>query len=514
MARPPRKHPTATATTSPEEVDETTFRNILHFAGSNIYRQLLGLVTTFIRPRLLSPEMFGLWSLLNIIPTWGTHLHLGARSAMRFRIPFHSARGEEPQVTLVKGAAYYGPLLLKLPAALAMILAAFAWPGLGIEERVGLGVASIILLINWHQDFHISLLKGRENFRLVSATSYTQTTAVFVLTLLLIPPFGFYGAIGALALGTLFTTVHLWWRHGIEPVGTFHFATFRQLVREGFPIMIMNLMAALLRSIDKVIIAAMLGNRALGYYGVATMVSGALMSLPGVSREVMEPRLMAAAAADRDLGAELARRHFIRPITTTAYLMPFLIGPAFVLIGPFIHLFLPRYEPGIEATRIVILGTHFLAMAYPARGILVAHNRQIAAVWAGLGAAATTAILGILAVKAGFDIEGVAVAATLGFVAFAALLFQAVVSHCGLTRDDIGPALFHTLMPFLVSLIAAVAGVTLLERLEIHPLLQGGIGLAGILSMAAALLLSGYHRGVVTLPRRLQRRLGKIGHHF
>ncbi len=48
------------------DADNHNLGDIVLYSVSNIYRQGLGLLTAFVRPKLLSPELFGLWSLQEV----------------------------------------------------------------------------------------------------------------------------------------------------------------------------------------------------------------------------------------------------------------------------------------------------------------------------------------------------------------------------------------------------------------------------------------------------------------
>ncbi len=119
---------------------DSIFVNILHYASSSIFQKLLGVFTALARPKLLSPELFGLWSVLNVLPNYASYLHLGSRSSMRFLIPVYETRGEEEKISATKAAVYRGTLLPTLLFALVLLLSAL-FLDLQIEMRIGLSVS-------------------------------------------------------------------------------------------------------------------------------------------------------------------------------------------------------------------------------------------------------------------------------------------------------------------------------------------------------------------------------------
>ena len=93
--------------------------------------------------------------------------------------------------------------------------------------------------------------------------------------------------------------------------------------------MLYNFTAILINTSDRIIISYFLGTEQLGYYGIADMVLGFIIQIPGTAREVIEPRMM------QDIYKCSMKEHlneyFIKPMFHTAYLMPFLIGGIFLL---------------------------------------------------------------------------------------------------------------------------------------------------------------------------------------
>ncbi len=89
---------------------DSVLKNIVRYSSSKIFRQILRVLTGFIKPKLLTPELFGLWNILSIIPAYASYIHLGSRSSMRYLIPYHEAKKEEQKNSEIKGSVFYGSL--------------------------------------------------------------------------------------------------------------------------------------------------------------------------------------------------------------------------------------------------------------------------------------------------------------------------------------------------------------------------------------------------------------------
>lgn len=446
---------------------------ILHFAGSNLFRHLVGGVTALLRPKLLTPELFGLWSLFRLVPTYGTHLHLGARAAMRFQLPRLLARGETEEAQRVQGTVYWGTLWLHLPVALGLGVAALH-PQWRPEVRWGLLLVGMLLLANWHYEFFISWLKGRERFRVVSASNYVIALTGLLATAALIPWLGLEGALLGLLAATAAGSLYLARRGNLVSPRGFDRELFVSLAKMGFPILVFDLAMILLRTVDRLVIGATLGAEQVGFYGLGAMLMGFVLNIPGSSREVLEPRIMAALATPRDHpGAE--EHYVVRPIAFMALVMALLVGPGWVLLPPVIDLLLPAYREAVPATRILLLGSYFLALFYPLRGLLVARGWMVQAAGVLGGALLLDLALALGAIRAGWGIVGVAWAGLLS--ALAMTLAMLLLVHLKHRPTPLG---FRRHLPHLLLPFPLVCGsIWLVERLPGsgwgHPLLVAAV---------------------------------------
>lgn len=391
---------------------DSIFVNILHYASSSLFQKFLGVFTALIRPKLLSPELFGLWNVLNILPNYASYLHLGSRSSMRFLIPYYETRGEKEHISSAKAAVYHGTFYPTLLFALVLLLLAL-FLNLEMETRIGFVAIAVVVLFNWRFDYLIGVLKSHQEFRLISRCNYITAIAHFVLTAALIFWFGFYGALLSVILTVVVGIIYLQRFHAIRVHGPFQYNVFRRLVKIGFPIVAFNLISELIRTSDRFVLFFLLGQETVGYYGIAIMVLGLSISIPAISREVVEPKLME--NLDRADLAQNLELFMTRPLMNTAYLMPFVVGTGVLLVPVIIPVILQGYEPGIIAAQILLLGGYFLATSHVLRGVIVAFGFQLKASFLALAILVVNIILSIMMVHWGYGVEGVALASSFSF---------------------------------------------------------------------------------------------------
>ncbi|MBF0457451.1 MAG: oligosaccharide flippase family protein [Nitrospirae bacterium] len=355
---------------------ESLAKNITRYAASNMFQRACGIVNTFIKPRLLPPELFGLWNLICVLTSNASHAHLGTKTAMFYLLPYHKSRNETDIANAIKSAVFYGFLSLSILIAAGIWVYAFLG-NLNRVEQAGLISAGVMIIVNSLFDFQFTEISADKKFKLISAVNYKRSVLALVLNAVLIYYLSIYGIYLATILSVLIMVIYL---HMVSPIKLpepFDKSIFLNLVKKGLPILIYNVSNDLISTIDRVIIAYFLGIKELGYYSITGMVFNFLIQIPSDAREVVEVDLMGNTSTNTR--EQTLDDYFFKPLTYTSHFMPFLLGPSFFLIAPFIYLALPKYIKGIVPSQILIIGTFFFALSYIPRGVIVAHNKQFIA---------------------------------------------------------------------------------------------------------------------------------------
>ncbi|XPV75088.1 MAG: lipopolysaccharide biosynthesis protein [Desulfovibrio sp.] len=399
---------------------KTTAQRIASYFSSMVFKQVLGLVVAILRPKLLSPEHYGLYSLLKVIPGYAAFVPLGARQTARFSIPRLQGEGREDLVLAMQSSLYFGTFWGNL-LFLAIFFCVALPEAVTTVHYVGVGTFGLFILINWYFEYQITLLKAHQRFDLVSQANYLSAFMACG-TLPLLYFFGIYGLFAAMVLAIVVISAMIHVLYPLPVLPRFDWREYVRMMREGFPIMCIGLAILAIRTTDRFVISGMLGTEQLGFYAIAVMIFNFLMNLPTVSREIMEPMLMQS-LAQRDERENLDRFLF-GPLLHTLYLLPVLVGGAFFAAPLFLPLLLPQYTAGVPVTQILVVGSFFLGLCYVLRGILVARGWQYQALLVAGGVFIANLVGSIGLVHAGWGIEGVGLASTFSF----ALLFTGLLT--------------------------------------------------------------------------------------
>lgn len=475
----------------PPRVDDGALsQTIGKYASSIIVKQVLGVLNAYLKPLMLAPTIYGLWNLLNTLISLNWLIHLGARTAMRYRIPANEAKSNESANRDIMGTVFYGSLFLYGSVALGLCVASMIVET-DTTQRVAMVVVAVVILVDWMSGYQVEVFKGRSRFGPIITANYISALTAGLLNLVLIILFGFYGLLAALIISEALTMVYLQSQAGSLTLGRFNVGVYLDLIREGFPIISFSLVESLVGVMDRLIIAAWLGLEELGYYGIAITAFGFLMRIPDASREVVEPLLM------RDLqtrpASDCLRDYVQRPLLFTAYALPLLLGPVILLLPAVVEILLPQYVRGVIPAQILTAGCLFMAMILVLRGLIIARQYQVRATGIMLVAALFSGLLNVLFLTIGWGLVGVAIASTGSFL----ILFMGLLRFLVNRELDMPPLSLLTLFtPMLVATIILTGVLILAEWIEVAQWVSGSIGCVIFFSIMIPLYnLKGMHSG-------------------
>lgn len=463
-----------------EESEGGLLGTIVQYSSSNFYRQFLSLLNAFIRPKLLTPELYGLWQILIVIPGYAAYSSLGLNSMVRFLVPYHHSRNEGDRIREITGSVVYGSLAIKLAITFVLILIAVTVE-MSLKVRMGLLTMACMVMMEWYVNYHMAILHAYQKFSLISAVNYLRATVAFIGSVILIYYFNIYGVYLAAILTISIVISYLRLKHPLRSFGRFTPSVFIDLVKKGFPLLIFNISVELVGSSDKLIIAALIGTEQLGYYGIAVMVHHFVMNIPVVTRNILEIKLMK--NISKNSQEESLREFLLKPLVNTAYFMPFLIGPIILLLPVLIPLLLPRYTPGILPTQILTLGCYFFAISFVTRGMIVANNWQLQASKTVFAVLLFNVAASVTLVKMGYGIAGVASASSVSLFLYCIGMVVFVKNRCVYARTQWRAGIRAAAVPFPLM----VASIFLLEHLV--PFITLSVYFAVLIKLSAFVII-------------------------
>lgn len=399
----------------------------------------LGVITSLVLRAALGPARIGIWQGVKLALSYANYANLGVSKGATRELTIALGRGDDQDARTGLNLAFTFNLLTSLACAIALGVAAVwlavrgegAWTG---AWAIGLGVAGVLVVLQRHVSFHVTVLRCRQEFASTSRLAVLEA----LLGLVVAGTAAWLWGLPGLYLGTLATFLIAWWyvrRAGAQKLQlAWNASETGRLMAVGFPILASGVLATLFRTLDKLMILAFVADREyqLGCYSIALLVSGQIYGLGNMFATPMPPRYGELFGRTQDRGA--VARLAARAGELQALILSLLGGLSIVASGPLVETLLPEYRAGLTATLWLVPGTVALGLALPASQYLVAVRRERAGLAIVAGGVVFVAILVGLALSFDLAIEGVAFGASLAYLAY--FLASAGAMWSDLDRDE------------------------------------------------------------------------------
>jgi O-antigen/teichoic acid export membrane protein len=243
---------------------------------------------------------------------------------------------------------------------------------------------------------------------------YGVTAAIFGI--MLVYYFSFRGLLISLMIADMICICYLILKEKKLPKVKISFKHYWQLLKIGFPMMILFILLMSLSSVDRTLILTMISEKALGYYGIATVATGVIATIPQAIHSVTIAPIME--KIGRNKKSQSIKNYLDKPMLLLAFLLPILICCLYFSIHIPIKYFLYKYIPSIPVVKILLIGAYFEAVATPSLSIALALNKQIQLIFIVLPVVGLNFVLNFMFIKTGWGLNGVAAGTSISFFVY------------------------------------------------------------------------------------------------
>ncbi|HWB07853.1 MAG TPA: oligosaccharide flippase family protein [Pirellulales bacterium] len=394
--------------------------------GSTLFCQGLGVINSLVLRAALDPTHMGIWQALKLLLSYANYANLGVSKGAARELAIAMGSGQIDRAKRGLNLAFTVNTLTSVVYG-ACLAGAAIWLGhgsslLGNPWSLGMAALAVLVVVQRHVTFHVTILRCQQAFALTSLTSVVEG----LLTLLVAGAAAWRWGLAGLYGGTLFTllaTLLFLHRRGVQGLAwDWQWDEIRRLVAIGGPILLGGVAATLLQSLDKLMILSFSADRAfdLGCYSTTLLITGQIYGLANMFAMVISPRyaeLYGRNGSRRDVARLAARASELLAAATSLA-----AAAGMILAVPLLaHLF-PDYRPGLLPAVWLVPGIVMLALALPLNQFLVAVCRERTALVATLVAVALATAGDCAALTLGYGIEGVAATTGLTYAGYYALL--------------------------------------------------------------------------------------------
>ncbi len=390
----------------------------LVFTASTVLLQASRFGVSMYSAKLLGPEIWGSWNILNLALVYLGVFHLGLINAMNREVPFFRGSGDDDRVRLVESVTLGVVLISAVVVCAGVILGSTLLAGDAL--RGPLSTLAPLLAVSLFSVYLQTSLKSNNRFYRMS---WQQLVFAGLLPLLAIPMarrFGLSGFIGgqAIAIALVAAGMVSIWRFNLKP--RIDGREMLRLMRIGFPILGVGILYALLTTADRLVIVAMLDKIELGYYSLAIMVVGIIGLIPMLVAQQTYPRMAETWGRTRQVD-DVMRWVYRQVVMAVGITIPVVVI-VYLAATPFVMRFLPDFAPGIRAMKIIVIGPLFLALAGGFGNLLNTLNRQTWYLLVQGIALLLNVVLNITLIRAGLGITGVAIGTTITYALYGTVL--------------------------------------------------------------------------------------------
>lgn len=323
--------------------------------------QVITFATSILLRRYLGPVQTGIWSALQVIVDYSKYTSLGMMDAAAREIPVHAGRQESKEAEDIKNGAFSFVMLNSAILSLGIIIAAFVFQARLTKTFFwGLLLIAGIVFLQRLNNMLIAFLRCYKKFSVESGLMIWSAIVNALLIAILSYRFKIYGFMVAMIASYLFNIIYAFKKYPFNFSWDYHLGKIRPLMTFGLPLMGLNVIITVYKSLDRLLIARWLSFESLGYYSVAIMVVSYLSNFPAALGIVFLPYLREKYGQSDD--PKSLKQYLLKMSSGLTVVMCLLILGVWTLAPAAIRFFLPHFTPGIPSVKIIVLGIFFISL--------------------------------------------------------------------------------------------------------------------------------------------------------
>jgi len=310
--------------------------------------------------KVLGPAAFGVFSALMLIVNYSQYSHLGLFPAMLKKIPFYRGKKEYNRAQKTEDIAFSGAMIIIIFISLVLIIASFFITRLDNHTINGIRIVSLIIILQQIFFFYQNHLRVEKKFLMIGKTLLIYSITYFISIIILIMRFRFEGVLFASLIAYCIVIFYILRKERFKFKITIMPRRIVELMKFGFPLLTIGIMSIFLLSIDKLMIIKFMDKVQLGYYSIGIMAAEIISFTPHSISYVMFPHFLERYGEKED--KLHLKNHLFQPTLIISYLIPVVIGLAFITAPIAIYYILPKYIQGITPIKILVCAAFFMSI--------------------------------------------------------------------------------------------------------------------------------------------------------
>jgi len=427
------------------------FQNIAFFLFAVIFSKGFEVARSYILAYKLGPAQYGSYITLLLIVSYSPIVALGTVETLLKLVPYYRGKNDIARIKEIEGSVL-GSIVI---AAMVIISFAIFTPIVLhiIPLKQNPYLISIVFLsvaVSFITAYFYNRFAAYENFKAAGKTDILRAIGALLIVGGMAWIWNLWGAVLGLLILEIIMLIIIYKRnihfHG-KPIINFNRALMANAVYVGFPITILWFVMTLQGTVDRLVLAGFLGPVAVGHYGLGLSVTGLLILVPTVVGRVLYPAVNKRIGENAD--PESIKRIVLFPTyTLSALLANVQLGILFLL--PVLYcVLLPKYQPGLLAGKILLIGSFFGCLLRNGANYLIAANEQNKFLLYIIMSLIVTAVSDIAFVHLGWNIQGIAFGTSIGGLFLTTLVWRRALIKLGCRNKIVIQYILTIYFPFI-----------------------------------------------------------------
>ncbi len=446
------------------ERKKNIIKDVTAYGVGRYIAQFVGFFIAVLMRNFLGPLQMGMWSLVKVVLSYAIYSEVGITQAVYYKIPLHNGKGERDEAENIQNVVFAFMILASVLASILILAAAIILKDkMPRELFVGFLVFPAFFLAQRVYSYHVMLLRANKKFFVLSKTYIFDSLFNVLLVLVVVGKFRLYGLYAVSVLLPVLDICYIRrnvkykikWKIMWDKIGEY--------IKFGFPVFVSGISMLMLYSVDRIMIAKMIGLVPLGYYSIAVMTRTYTAELSGSFAAVLSPYFIEDYGKTGDISKTGKAITTYTEIISCA--MAIILGLTYLSFPVFVHYAMPKFYPGVPAMKLMLVCTFFVVIAMQLRNLLIMKDKQTTLMKISLFAIVLNVCVNYAAIRSGFGIAGVAGASVISAFSLFILVAASAIHH--IKDVKLMPFLTYIAMLFMyfVLSIYAIENIVSLENL-------------------------------------------------
>lgn len=341
----------------------STFQNILlKFSSVQLLATVIKIISGFVIIKLLLPEIFGLFSGVNIYLGYILLLNFGVINGLSRDLPFFTGKSRYDKVNSLSSSVFVINCVISLSVFLVFLFFSvkFYIEDNQLNSILYMGFSIIALLHISNKQFFPVLYRTNNDFNHLSKI-YFYSSILGLFSLVFIYFYGLFGLLLRTIILSIFDFILLFHMKPVELKLKIDFQDVYSLFKTGIPIFFVGELNPLWYTLIGTIIINFLGPTEMGLFAFCLLILNSIMVIPSSISQVIYPRMAIMLGSGKSIKEIL---NFSKaPLLWLFIFLVFFSTFSALVVPTLISIFLENYSDAVSASIWILLIPIFLAFS-------------------------------------------------------------------------------------------------------------------------------------------------------